>query len=368
MKHKNEAVDYLRGISILAIITIHVVSLHDKGLTDFFNVLVLFYLKDLLQFAVVTLIICSAFSLYLNHNNLKFNFKDIMRFYKRRISRLLLPFWIFLGLYFSIHLAIKYIFDVALIDLSSGYILKSFLMVGGIGIGWIILTLLLLSLFFPVFLYLYENVNKKYLFLIWTVSFIVSVVFFTRTGVDTYNLSNLNPFTLITMVLSFFTGWGLVYLIGFSFHSIFKKHPNIREELRISFKFIGIFVIFHALYFILGLSRKMYLNKYPPTPYYLSFSIMMTLVLLTLLFGYKRFLKEYTSNFLSFLSSNSYWLFLWNILTLSLITPFLSIFSISNLYLKFVIALVLNIIFSIYLVKLQKKLIKWEISLENHHF
>lgn len=371
MKHKIEAIDYLRGLSILAIIVIHVLAWHDVGmLTEYTKLPFLFNLRDLLQFSVVTVIICSGFSLYLTNNQISLKPKELAMFYQKRIKRLLFPWWIFLIIFFSIHIIIKYLFNIELIDLSKQYILSSFLMLGGIGFGWLVLVMLILTLLFPFLKYLYDNVNKKLLFSTMAIAYLISMFWFNKNPLNILNfqIDAINNFFLITMVIPFIIGWSMIYMVGFLLEQFYNEHPSIRQELQLTFGFIGMFIVIQVVYNFLKLERLLHLNKYPPSPYYLSFGLMATFILLTIFFSYKHFIHEHLKRFLSFVSSNSYWLFMWNALTISLIIPFLSMFNFINVYFKLVVDIVLNIIGVTLLVLLQKKLIKIEMHLEKHHF
>ncbi|MBI2124247.1 acyltransferase family protein, partial [Candidatus Pacearchaeota archaeon] len=119
MEHKIEAIDYLRALSVLAIIIIHVIAWHDSSIsTEYTQSSFLFKLRDFLQFSVVTLIICSAFSVYVSNKKISFKPEEIGTFYKKRIKRLLFPWWMFLIIFFSAHAIIKLVFNAEFIDLS----------------------------------------------------------------------------------------------------------------------------------------------------------------------------------------------------------------------------------------------------------
>lgn len=371
MEHKIEAIDYLRGLSIIAIIVIHVIAWHDRAiLTEYTKLPILFNLRDLLQFSVVTIVMCSGFSLYLTHNKLSLNFKDLLQFYKKRITRILIPWWIFLIVFFSIHYVIKLIFNIELIDLSKNYIFYSFIMIGGIGFGWLVLLMLIISLIFPFLKYLYENSNKKILFSVFTIAFVLSIILFKINTFDVFSfeLNSINGMTLITFAIPFVLGWSIIYMVGFLLEQFYNEHLSIRKELQLTFGFVGMFILVNLIYNILNLNRQLYLNKYPPTPYYLSFGLMITFVLLTLFFSYKHFIHVHLKNLLSFFSSNSYWLFMWAALTLSFFIPLLSLLKFNNIFLKLIIDIVLNVIGVSLLVLLQKKFIKIEMHLQKHHF
>ncbi|MBW2994903.1 acyltransferase [Candidatus Woesearchaeota archaeon] len=362
MQHKIEAIDYLRGLSILAIIVVHVLAWHDISvLTEYTRVPALFNLRDVLQFSVVTIVICSGFSLYMKHQKIK----NINSFYTHRLKRLLFPWWIFLAVFFSVHLIIKFIFKTELIELSQDYVLSSFLMMGGIGIGWLILLILTLTVLYPLLKYLYDNVNKRLLFSLSAIFYLISIFVFNINPIAIHEMRF--DISIIPLAITFIIGWSIVYMIGFSLEQFYNYHPSIKKELRLTFGFVALYFLVRIVHNIFNLNKQLYLNKYPPSPYYLTFGLAITFVLLSLFFSYKHFIHAHLKKLLAFFSSNSYWLFMWNALTLSFTIPFLAMFEF-NIYFKLIIAIVLNVAGVTLLVKLQKKLIKIEMHLEKHHF
>lgn len=371
MNHRIEAIDYLRGISILAIIIIHVIAWHDRLIvTEYTKNLFLFGLRDFLQFSVVAMVVCSGFSLFFRHKDLEMSSKSIFAFYWRRIKRLMFPWWIFLIIFFGIHALIYLIFNVQFIDLTKKYMLQSFFTPLGVGIGWLILLMLVLMVLFPFLKYIYEKSNKIILF----VSFFAVSMFLYYLGYSVFDFSPGNLFTaipsaplLIIGIVSFFASWSFIYMIGFLLGDLYNKRDQIKKELKLTYVFILSFIIIFVIYQLFGLNSQLYLNKYPPSAYYIIFSLMMLFVLLTIFFKYKDFIHRNIQRFLTFFSDNSFWFFMWNILCISLITPFLLLFPFGNIYIKLIIDIILNIIAVILIVKLQK-LIKIEIHREKHHF
>ncbi len=361
MKHRVEAIDYLRGLSILAIIIIHVIAWHDSAIfTVYTKVPALFNLRDFLEFSVVTIVICSGFSLYLANKNLSLNFKDLLHFYKKRFKRILMPWWIFLIVFFSIHYIIKLIFDLELIELSGSYILSSFFMTGGIGFGWLVLLMLVLSFLFPFLKYLYTNTNKIISFVALTIAYVSTLILFEVEHIHVFHLS-LNLYgieSLIVLAIPFILGWSIIYLIAFLLGQFYNKSQFMKKVLQLTLGFTGLFVLVNTIFGIFDLDRHLYLNKYPPTLEFLSFGLMITFILLMLFFKYNHFINNHLKKLLSFFSSNSYWLFMWNALTLSLSIPFLALFEFNNIFLKLIIAITLNVVAVSLLVLLQKRLIK----------
>ena len=361
MKHKVEVIDYLRGFSILAIIIIHVIAWHDNAIfTVYTKSPALYNLRDYLEFSVVTIMICSGFSLYISHGKLSLNFKDLLHFYKKRFQRLLIPWWTFLTIFFSIHYIIKIIFGLELIDLSRKYILSSYFMVGGIGFGWLVLLMLVVTLLFPFLKYLHTKVNKIVLFNVLIISYVSSLIIFDIEHIHVFhlNLDSISISSFIILMIPFILGWSIAYMIGFSLAQHYNTPQFMNKMLGATIGFIVLFISVNVIYTILDLDKHLYLNKYPPTPEFLSFGFMATFILIILLFSCKMFIHEHLQKLLSFFSSNSYWLFMWNALTLSFFIPFLALFEFNNIFVRLIIAIVLNIMGVSLLVLVQNRFIK----------
>lgn len=365
MHHKIEVIDYLRGLSLIAIIIIHVIGLNDTSLISEYSKLpILFALRDILQVAVITIIICSGFSIYLTQRNLQLSCGSVIPFYKKRFKRLLLPYWYFLIIFFAIQYLIKWIFGKELVTLSKSYILSSFLMMGGIGIGWLVLLMLIIMLFFPFINYFYNRFNKLNVFIITIILYLLSYLLSITYHFDIFNLK-FEIISLIFFSATFIFGWSLVYMLGFYLEELYNNHLSLKKELRITLFLIALFASINLLYKYLGMDIFLYKNKYPPTPYYLSMGLMFTFIFLTIFFLYKRIIHKHIRKTLEFFSNNSFWAFLWNALTVTLISPILFF---QNIYLRFIIELLLNFLFVIFLVTIQKRFIKMKIFSDKHHF
>ena len=136
-KHRDEVIDYLRGMAIILIILAHTLSPRTVlSASVYISNPILYSLYQGIHFMVVIIVIASGYSLYRSHPKLEMKAKDILFFYGHRIRRLLLPWWYFCAAYFAIHYLISLIFGTSLIDLSYGRVFRSlFLLAGGITYG-----------------------------------------------------------------------------------------------------------------------------------------------------------------------------------------------------------------------------------------
>ena len=370
MKHKIEAIDYLRGVAILSIVFIHIIlPTMNSPQSIYSSKPLLFSIREILNFSIVAIIMCSGFSLYLSAKNLKYRFQDILLFYKKRLKRLILPWWTFCIISFISYYLAENLLNIHLEKISLTYIISSFLLIGGLPLRWLILLLVMLSLLFPLFKYFFEK-NSRIFVSALLLSYLFFIIISISNPYNVYQTQN-NDISFISKVsfnLSFILGWSLVYLLGFFLEELYNKHKLMKKELKVTFNFIFLSIIIYIVYSVIGLNTALYANKYPPSPYYLSYGIAVTFVLLNLFFAYKHFIHTHLKKILSFFSSNSYWLFLWSAGVLLPVQYLFSFLSFLNVYLRLVLEFVISIILITLLVLLQKKLIKIEMHLEKHHF
>jgi peptidoglycan/LPS O-acetylase OafA/YrhL len=371
MEHRIEAIDYLRGLAILLVIIIHIIAIQDITSTDYTNSELLYNLRNLFQFCVITLVVCSGFSLYIANKDLKLRPKELLVFYNKRLKRLLLPYWLFLLFFIAVHYLLRLATGVQLENISLKYLTESILFIGGIsGLRFLIAAMVMLTLLFPFLKALYDRFNKLTLFTVLTLAYIATVAVFRYLPIDiwTAEWQSLGVIQVINFSLCFVLGWSIAYMLGFMIEKYYKDLSSIKREIQLTALFIVLFVAARIALDLLHTSNGMVLNKYPPSPYYLSYGIMMTFALLTLFFRYKHFMHKITKHFFDFFSTNSYWLFLYSALTISIISPIVRETRIGNIYIRFFVDVVLNLVGVVLLVLLQKKLIKAEMSFEKHHF
>lgn len=311
---RDHRIDNLRGLSIFLIILIHLIAWHDSSITtNYTKIPFFFYLRDIFQFVIICLVFSSAYSLYKSENKL-----GLISWYKKRIKRLVFPWWGFLSIFFLIHF---------LLDnqayLSIKYITQSYLMIGGIGFGWLIFLLLILTILFPLLNYLHKKKLTWFIGMLYLISYFGFYIYPINIFQGGSNLGYL------FFSLAFILGWSFAYMIGFF---IFEKN-----------KYIYIFSIILVISILIVETPLLYLNKYPPSPYFIAFGIIFSFPIMHL--------KK--SRHLEYFSKNSLWIFMWSGLVLSLIKiPF------NNIYVEFFINLTAHLVIIIGIIFTQKKLIK----------
>lgn len=240
MAIRNSLIDFLRGLAILAMILIHTTVF-------FYSDPIAATLWNWSQLAVPIFLFCSAY-LFVK-KDMQHEIR-LFSYFKKRIMRLLIPYYIFLLLF------IPLVFVLNQDKVSLQYILESIFLIGGVDINWLILLFLMIAILFPFF----QWASQKNRFLFWgffSISLISSIVFLFWIPPISYKLILWLP-------------WSLIFFFAYWFH----KHEQHKKHLLSAFLFFSVLGI--ATYFnniFLGESVMFRENKYPPNLFYLSFGM-----------------------------------------------------------------------------------------------
>ncbi|MEO6508576.1 MAG: acyltransferase [Patescibacteria group bacterium] len=287
--HKGEVqrvveLDILRGIGIFSVLLIHSTVLYTSNPIAFF-------LWDINQFAVQLLVFCASYIYFIREKTIEtFSF---LQYFKKRILRLVQPYYIFLAAYFLV----LFIFQKSIFS-KPYFILQSTLITGGVDINWLVLLMLQFALLFPVLSFLKQKFKLGFYFLL--AASIASAIWLLFHKIPVH-------FKVVMWL-----PW-----ISVAFYSLlFVKFKNNIRFLTASFAvMLVLFVGLHILQSNLGHSTKMYDNKYPPNLYFLVYG-MMVIPFLLILNHIGLFRNIYMQQFLTFLSKNSYSLFFLHFLVL----------------------------------------------------
>jgi peptidoglycan/LPS O-acetylase OafA/YrhL len=292
MKERDKTIDFLRGVSIILIVLIHVLSNYSSY--QFPSILARY-----LHFVEALLVFCSGASLAYSHASFK-GFTDILSFLKKRLARFYLPWWLFLVVF----LLVNFVFDFlahAPFRYAFQQILKMIFVfgVGGaMGYGWILLLLLALSLLYPLIIKLAEKTGyEKMFFLLVLFSFLMHYI---------YSLNMLNGFVSAIFYLQFL----LPFFLGICYAK--RKKVNLRA-IAVVYFFLHIFMMY--LLHVSGKSIVFTDYKYPPNLFFISYGVFMSLFLV-LLFKQKGFKNIISNKIAEFYSRNSMWVYMWHILIL----------------------------------------------------
>ena len=365
--HRDEAIDYLRGISIILIIVLHIIGPHDINLKTYYlaNSKALFYIRDYLQFVVVTIVVCSGYSLFMRHRSMEMTLKGILKFYTHRIKRLFLPWWYFCIAYFAFHYILRAAFDIHLVTLSREFIISSLRIgIGGITYGWIILLILIASLLFPFLQYAFQKIGAFRFLSIATILFLIGHIYYLTGRAPSGNIHDI-PFHATFPVQSgyfllLFFGWTLVYVFGFTLVHLFKDRNKIEIELKLMGFFFLVYVITMIVFRTIGFDDLLTYSKYPPNLLYVSYGLFVSMLLAIIFFKYKPVIHRHLKRILMFFSINSLWLYLWHILAIDAYEAILIGTGVKNrmaflpINILFVFFITLGILFA------QKKLVSYE--------
>lgn len=274
------------------------------------------YLFQARNFDVPLMVFVSGMSFFVSRHtnqNLTLN-HSYLNYVWKRIKRLVIPVWIFLTFYFLF----AFTFDTPIQRPDYSKILTSFSLQSGIGYVWIIRVFVLIAIFSPLIgaLHGYSSDRKRYI-----AAFIVYFFYEFLYKASLIYPSNFDSF-IITDILLFLLPFGTVFLLGMLALNL-SKHTN----LCISVGFFALFfLLFLYLYRETGKITPTQNHKYPPTIYYLSYSL-----------GVCYFLWAYADKLLGFcnrvrsikiilfVARNSIWIYLWHIPLIELTKlPFLS--------------------------------------------
>lgn len=244
-------IDFLRAVAILAVISIHVFS---DNITSRLN----FYIWNYLHIIIVAFVFCSGYVMYAAYAPKITTWFGILTFYKKRLLRLLLPFYYYLIAHFALMLLFPKFFSGLGLIFSWNFIWQSVTLVGGINLNWLPLLFLQLAVLFPLLVFAFAK--KKILFWLYVV-----VAFLVTIGFTIWQF----PYSHYRAVM--WIPWSLFLVIPWYFYQKEQKKFTAVPYLSISL-ISGIFFV--GLYFLwmhLGRSLTLIDNKYPPNFFYILY-------------------------------------------------------------------------------------------------
>ncbi|WP_299109762.1 acyltransferase [uncultured Winogradskyella sp.] len=319
-KSRNVNLDLLRFLGVLIIMVAHA-----KPPSVFFQ---------LRNFGTPLLIVASSLTYAFIYKNKSI---ELIPFYKKRITKLTLPAWIFLIVFFLLFYVVTFIFNQDY-PFNINTVISTFLFYEGIGFVWILKIYLMLALLTPFGLRFSNSKirNRAY--------FSIIFLFYVLYELGNYFVSDYIPVEslhLIENTILLVFPYTALYLYGLRLNNM-KTHHVIYVT------------IFSLLIFIIMAIKKYYSNgifvstqnyKYPPTLYYLSYALFWVNLIYLMIFRYSviNFVKY--KKVLIWLSSNSLWIYLWHILAYYLWKNFFGHYEIIGLFiLKFIFLLSFGII------------------------
>ena len=277
-------IDYLKVIGLFCIILAHTCT--DQTILQIRN------------FDVPLMVIISGF---LAVESFKRSLKKdhaFLNYYWKRITRLLFPTWVFLIIFF----AIMTFFPIdGMYPYSTDYIINSFLLI--YGTGWIIRIFLICAFITPV-IYYFDKIESEFIqFLILLIIYILyEIAIFLQI-----NQQNI----IFEFILAYVIPYGIIYLLG-----MITTKTSYKTDFAISLISLACLLASgYILYTATGVVQPTQIMKYPPTIYYISYALFVSM----LLFAIFKKINLKSNRFVDFCSKSSLWIFLWHILFLTIL-------------------------------------------------
>ena len=283
MKKRLPELDDLRGISIIVMILIHTN-------VNFLSNKWAYNSREVSQFAVVAFLFCSSYLALLKPYP---TVSELIPYIVKRLKRLLIPFLVFFTIYI--------LFSTVGLGkhFSQSYIMKSYILTGGIDFNWMVLLFIQMMLVTPFIQYLNER-SKIGLYIYTFIAILSSVIFLKYTPLPFYRSIMWLPWSLV-----------IVYTLYFD-----RIWNNKMWFVWITLLFGTIFIITQQCILLpLHHSFSMYNNKYPPNLYHISYSLF-AVNIIYYLSKRKLFSSPLVQNTVGFFSANSYQLFFIHILVI----------------------------------------------------
>lgn len=302
---REKKIDILKSIGVVLIILAHICSSK--------------VIMQLRNFDVPLMVLVSG---YLSVNSFKKS-NSLFQYYKKRLIRLIVPTYIFLIIFFVIvkllNFNAQYPFDMKMI-------IRTFLLLDGIGYVWIIRVYVLCAFAAPILIYIMNKVSKR------TIIISAIVIYSAYEFVNYFFAENLN--VIFKYVINYLISYSLILYIGMET----KKLSN-KKITALALMFLAIFVVLLIVnYKIYGKFIATQTMKYPPRLYYVSYALTISMFLFSILDNEMIVNKIYNSTIL-FISKNSLWIYLWHILYIYILSKTL----IQSWIIKFIIVLICTI-------------------------
>ncbi|MGN0495210.1 MAG: acyltransferase [Lachnospiraceae bacterium] len=275
MEKRDYRIDLLRSIALGCIILAHV------GPSSF--------VFELRNFDVTCMCFLMGMSYCLTAKDL--DFFGYIHYIIKRFRRLVIPTWIFLTIYFIV-------FNFLGISFTLHDYKYSYFMIDGIGYVWIMRVYMLIAILMPFFMFICKNVNSEGILLFILIICYGSYLYL----IDVYNSGIVSGHHINILFMYFVLygiGFGLISYIGLIYTQISSKMKVV------------IFLLLGAC-FLLIVNNNGFMSlqayKYPPTAYYITYGICVSIILYEL-FGLKIFEKFINLKIWTWISKNSLWLY-----------------------------------------------------------
>lgn len=319
---RNTDYDFLRFIGIACIILAHV------GVNG-----VMFQIRN---FDVPLMVLLSGISFSQFSSK---NYSSYISYIQSRFLRLVIPAWVFLILYDSA----MFIYSDHLPSYRD--MIMQLTLTGGVDIGvWIIRIFFTMALIAPICLMLNSKIKSNKLFFIYA---IISWLFYEFAIILSKEMLPNKPYVLLQIVVFFTYSYGVILMYGMRLAEIsraqLKKHVVL---------FAAIFSAYIAYNYLLHSTISATQTfKYPPQLYYISYAILVSLILIYLTLHTNIFDPLKSLPIVGFIGKSTMWIYLWHWLCLR-------VYSVADFELPIIAKYILVFIAATAIAFLQFKIIK----------
>ncbi len=283
--NRNSAIDFLRAVATLLIVVTHVFQYHLGGLPAGRQVVINTFIWDYSHFAVVLFVFCSVSVLLPSYEHMEHTVASITLWYKKRVKRLLVPFYWYLVAHALLILTLPVVFTGNGLRLDAHFLFDSITLMNGINFNWLVLLFIQIALMFPL---IHRISKRRVLSIMWGIGSFLFIL-------STFFLPQLKEYSRALMPI----GWSLIVLLCIVIE---------QQKLKPFYVFLcstAAFVTFVLLFPNVG---SLISHKYPPDLFYLSYATMMSMVMIYVSKA-RVWENSHLKGAYTFISSNSYQIF-----------------------------------------------------------
>ena len=286
-----DEIDFIKAVGIIGVIAIHILT---YSLTNPLNK----FLWNNLQFVVMAFVFSSGFVLANRYLTSFTSITKTLGWYKKRLLRLIIPFYIYLIAHYSLWILFPHIFGGLGLKANLGYFVKSAFLFSGTNYNFLPLLFIQFTILFPFFAIWIKK--KKVLAVYIFFSLLITAIFtMFKFPYEYYRQTMWVPWSLILLLSMYVSIWA---------QKDKSETQTNKRYLVLGVLFFVLFLAFYILNFDSANSLNFYDHKYPPDFYYLSFGTSITFF--AILIGKLRFWQnKYVKSIYYFISINSYAIF-----------------------------------------------------------
>jgi hypothetical protein len=256
-------------------------------------------ISQLRNFDVVLMVLLIGCSYYISNSKKQINY---MSYVKKRFVRLIIPTWIFISIFFIVFYLISVLraenYYFGLNQIVGSYTIMNG--INSIGFIWIMRVFFIIALVCPVILIFSNRIkNNLIYFLYLSVYYFIYALLILFSG----KIHGLISLFYINIII-YGVGYSFIAAIGIRLPIMNKKEVDF---LCVAFMFLSLLLMYHNNF---AYTQQF---KYPPTIYYISYGMFVSLLLYRLL-DFQIIEKVFNNVFVRFVSITSAWIYFWHII------------------------------------------------------